>query len=231
MDGFPFRLSGNAHGLCRRLGARLCVVERARNLNPHHPGWYWFPPLFDAYRKGDYRGALEFFTKGSVMSRLLARGTSRSPRSMDELGELEAAPQGRGRTLLAVRPDFATAAKNDAQSIGSRNSSRSYSTVCAKLAWRLLTCREPHLPIPGSQDLRRFNLESAITQTIRSLVVDPKRVQNRDSGIRETRLRPGWSAARKPKPAHCWRNIAITLIDRGLANKRRKLVRTPVLQR
>jgi hypothetical protein len=36
------------------------LVERALQINPHHPGWYWFPVFFNAYRKGDYRGALSF---------------------------------------------------------------------------------------------------------------------------------------------------------------------------
>ena len=29
------------------------LAEQARNLNPHHPGWYRFPSVFDAYRKHD----------------------------------------------------------------------------------------------------------------------------------------------------------------------------------
>ena len=33
-------------------------VERAARLNPRHPGGYWFALFYNAYRKGDYRGAL-----------------------------------------------------------------------------------------------------------------------------------------------------------------------------
>jgi hypothetical protein len=36
------------------------LVERALQLNSHRPTWYWFPVFFNAYRKGDYRGALSF---------------------------------------------------------------------------------------------------------------------------------------------------------------------------
>ena len=39
------------------------LVERARQLNPNHPGWYWFAAFWDAYRKQDYRGALEVALK------------------------------------------------------------------------------------------------------------------------------------------------------------------------
>ena len=31
------------------------LAESARQLNPHHPGWYWLAAIFDAYRKRDYR--------------------------------------------------------------------------------------------------------------------------------------------------------------------------------
>jgi len=39
------------------------LVERALNLNPNHPGWFWFPLAFNAYRKGDFRGALDYALK------------------------------------------------------------------------------------------------------------------------------------------------------------------------
>jgi TolB-like protein len=34
------------------------VVERAKQLNPHHPGWYNYLAVYDAYRRRDYHGAL-----------------------------------------------------------------------------------------------------------------------------------------------------------------------------
>ena len=39
------------------------LVERAAALNPRHPGFYWFPLFYNAYRKGDYRGALSVALK------------------------------------------------------------------------------------------------------------------------------------------------------------------------
>jgi TolB-like protein len=36
----------------------LGVVDRAVQLNPHHPGWYHYLAFCDAYRRRDYRGAL-----------------------------------------------------------------------------------------------------------------------------------------------------------------------------
>ncbi len=34
------------------------VVERAKHLNPHHPGWYHYLAVYNAYRRRDYRSAL-----------------------------------------------------------------------------------------------------------------------------------------------------------------------------
>jgi len=39
------------------------LVERALQLNPNHPGWFWFPLSMNAYRKGDYQGALGYALK------------------------------------------------------------------------------------------------------------------------------------------------------------------------
>ena len=36
----------------------LQMLDRARALNPLHPGWYWFPYSADAYRRKDYSQAL-----------------------------------------------------------------------------------------------------------------------------------------------------------------------------
>jgi TolB-like protein/Tfp pilus assembly protein PilF len=39
------------------------LVERALQLNPNHPGWYWFPLAMNAYRKNDYQAALGYALK------------------------------------------------------------------------------------------------------------------------------------------------------------------------
>jgi tetratricopeptide (TPR) repeat protein len=63
IDGFTLAYLGSLiaySGDWERGGA---LSAKARGLNPHHPGWYWFVPCFDAYRKGEYRRALEFSQK------------------------------------------------------------------------------------------------------------------------------------------------------------------------
>ena len=41
----------------------LALAGRAKQLNPHHPGWYWYADFYNAYRQGDDRGALNFALK------------------------------------------------------------------------------------------------------------------------------------------------------------------------
>ena len=86
------------------------MVERASQLNPRHPGWYWFPLFYNAYRKGDYSAALStalkinlphFFYNHVVLA--AASG---------QLGNHEAAREAL-RALLALRPDFAEIGRDD----------------------------------------------------------------------------------------------------------------------
>jgi hypothetical protein len=72
-------------------------------LNPHHPGWYWFVPCFDAYRKGEYKTSLEFAHKvmpGFGRSQLAIAANCGQP------GQ-KAAANDALQTLLRQRPDIA----------------------------------------------------------------------------------------------------------------------------
>lgn len=82
------------------------LAARARQLNPNHPGWYWFPSFFDAYRKKDYSGARDFALKVN-MPRFwrthLALAVAHA-----QLGEKEPASKA-VQQLLLIRPNFALA--------------------------------------------------------------------------------------------------------------------------
>jgi hypothetical protein len=86
------------------------LAEQARNLNPHHPGWYWFPSVFDAYRKRDYRGAVDVALKVNMPG--FWRTHLALAVAYGQLGEREA---GRSavRELLVLRPDFAATAREE----------------------------------------------------------------------------------------------------------------------
>jgi serine/threonine protein kinase/tetratricopeptide (TPR) repeat protein len=89
---------------------RGCALgERARELNPHHPKWYWALPFLDAYRKGDYRSARAFVPKSHMPGNYF--GASLSVALYGQIGDCEEAAKA-VRDLLALRPDFAAIARD-----------------------------------------------------------------------------------------------------------------------
>ena len=88
------------------------LVEHAMQLNSHHLGWYWCAAAYNAYRKSDYRGALDIALKintrgiwGAILVLAAAHG---------QLGEREAA-QAAVRELLALMPFFAASARQECE--------------------------------------------------------------------------------------------------------------------
>ena len=84
--------------------------ERARDLNPHHPKWYWALPFLDAYRRGDYRGARAFIPK-MQHAREFLRPCLIAPLSTGKSVTSSEAAQAL-RDLLALKPDFAAIARD-----------------------------------------------------------------------------------------------------------------------
>jgi TolB-like protein/Tfp pilus assembly protein PilF len=110
MDGFSiaFLSSFIAYDGDWDYGCELSA--KARSLNPHHPGWYWFVPCLDAYRKGDYRLSLEFARKVNMPS--LWRTCAVMAAAFGQLGEIESARIPL-QTLLSRRPNFQAEARKD----------------------------------------------------------------------------------------------------------------------
>lgn len=73
-------------------------------LNPRHPGWYWFPLAMDAYRRKDYPQALDYALQinlpGFFRTHMLLAAVH------GQLGNREEAAEAL-RELLAINPDFA----------------------------------------------------------------------------------------------------------------------------
>ena len=84
------------------------LAERARELNPNHPGWYWFGDLFNAYRQHDYRGALNFALKGIKQGYIFTNATLTAIYA--QLGERDAAANAL-REVLVQKPDAALVAR------------------------------------------------------------------------------------------------------------------------
>ena len=83
------------------------LIERAMELNPHHPGWYRLMFSFNEYRKANYRAALDEAVKANVPGFFWTNVMLAAAHA--QLGELEAARNAL-RDLLAQKEDFARSA-------------------------------------------------------------------------------------------------------------------------
>jgi TolB-like protein/predicted Ser/Thr protein kinase len=110
MDGFTIAYLGFLIAYAGDWEHGCALSERARNLNPSHPGWYWFPAFFDAYRKSDYRGALDVALKINMPGFWRTHVALAS--AYGQLGEREAARTAL-MALLGLRPDFAAIAREE----------------------------------------------------------------------------------------------------------------------
>ena len=86
----------------------LALAGRAKQLNPIHPGWYWYADFYNAYRQGDYRGALSFALKVNLPGHWVAHAAMAA--CYGQLGERDAASKAL-QDLLKLRPDFAATAR------------------------------------------------------------------------------------------------------------------------
>ena len=90
------------------------LILRAMDLNPNHPGWYWYCPFLDAYRKSDYRAALDIAIRINMPGFPLASVALAA--TFAQLGELDAARSAL-RELLAMRPDYPKSAQAELEKI------------------------------------------------------------------------------------------------------------------
>jgi serine/threonine protein kinase/tetratricopeptide (TPR) repeat protein len=110
MDGFTAAYLGFQIAYAGDWKRGCALAERATRLNPHHPGWYWFPLFFDAYRQRDYERALEIVLKVNMP------GFWRTQFALavvcGQLGEHGAA-RNAVRELLTIKPDFVAVGREE----------------------------------------------------------------------------------------------------------------------
>jgi TolB-like protein/Flp pilus assembly protein TadD len=88
------------------------LAKRAKQLNPHHPGWYWYADFYNAYRQSDYRGAIDFVLKANLPGHWGTQAALAAAHG--QLGENDAASKAL-RNLLKLRPDFAETTRTDVE--------------------------------------------------------------------------------------------------------------------
>ncbi len=90
----------------------LALAERAKQLNPNHPGWYWHANFNHAYRQGDYRGALNFALKSNMTDNWGRHALMAA--AYGQLGEREEASKAL-RDLLRLRPGIGGTIQREAK--------------------------------------------------------------------------------------------------------------------
>ena len=87
----------------------LALAARAKQINPNHPGWFWYADFFHAYRQGDYRGALDLILKTNLPGHWgMHAGIAAAA---GQLGDHETAGKA-VRDLLKLRPDYGATVHN-----------------------------------------------------------------------------------------------------------------------
>ena len=104
LDGFTLAFLGSLTAYDGDWERGAALAAGARELNPHHPGWYWLVAGFDAYRKAEYRAALEFARKINMPN--FWRRSVIIAASCGQLGEIDDARKAL-HDLLAIKPDYA----------------------------------------------------------------------------------------------------------------------------
>src|SRR5579862_1104962 len=90
----------------------LQLTARAKQLNPNHPGWYWYVDVWNAYRQADYKAALGFALNVNLPDHWPLHMFLTAIHG--ELGDTTAAANAL-RKLLRLRPDFAAAGRADVE--------------------------------------------------------------------------------------------------------------------
>jgi len=105
MDGNSLAFMGELLTYAGDWERGLTLATRAKQINPNHPGWFWYADYFYAYRHGDYRKALSLILKANLPGHWgMHAGIAAAA---GQLGEGKAASKA-VRELLKLRPDFCT---------------------------------------------------------------------------------------------------------------------------
>jgi len=112
MDGNSLALLGEFLVHAGDSARGLALAERAKQLNPNHPGWYWHANFTHAYREGDFRGALSFALKSNMTDNWGRHALIAAAHG--QLGEREEAGKAL-RDLLRLRPDVGATIQREAE--------------------------------------------------------------------------------------------------------------------
>jgi len=112
LDGNSLALLGEMMAYAGEWERGVGLSDRAKQLNPHHPGWYWHVNFNNAYHQRDYHSALNFATKMNATSDWGSFALTAA--ACGQLGEREAGAKA-VRELLKLRPNAGVSLPREAR--------------------------------------------------------------------------------------------------------------------
>jgi adenylate cyclase len=110
MDGASTAFMGLLLALSGHWDRGCQVANTAMQLNPHFPGWYWLPTVFNTYRTRDYCASIDAALRINMPGYFWGPATLAA--ALGQLDDRQRA-QKSVNELLAIRPDFETAAREE----------------------------------------------------------------------------------------------------------------------
>jgi TolB-like protein len=110
MDGNSIAFMGELLAYTGDLEKGRELAAAAKELNPHHPGWYWYTDFYFAFREGDYREALSCVLKVNLPEQWAYHFFLAA--AYGQLGEAAAGAKAL-KKLIQLRPDFAPTLRAD----------------------------------------------------------------------------------------------------------------------
>jgi adenylate cyclase len=104
MDGYSIAFVGELLTYTGDWKRGLELAGRAKQLNPHHPGWYWYADFYHSHLQRDFRGAIASLLRANMPGHWGFHAGLAACHA--QLGERDAAGKAL-LELLRLRPDFA----------------------------------------------------------------------------------------------------------------------------
>ncbi len=188
------------------------LAERAKRLNPIHAGGYYYADFYDAFSRGNYRGALDFALKSKL------RGNPLAPMFIAAAaGQLGDTDQGSAavRDLLKFRPELPALMRKQVGKIWNPEYGERFIDGLRKAGLDIPAApatidQTPSIPAPGASDAmpappnRRWWIAAAAAVVLAA------------AALWFTRSRPGSSSAPQPAVAAAppaIRSLAVLPLD------------------
>ena len=144
MDGNSITFLGELLTYAGDRDRGLALAGSAKQLNPNHPGWYWYANFYNAYRQGDDSGARDFALKINLLGQWASHAMLAA--ACGQLGEREAVAKAIP-DLLHLRPNLGQTVRQEFKKGWDPEYVESVIDGQRKVGWRLPPSHHRRTPI------------------------------------------------------------------------------------